>query len=400
MAEFIINGGLPLRGEATISGAKNAALPMLSAALLTEEDVILHDCPRIGDVYSMGALMEYLGAGVRFFGNTMEISAKKLSVSSMPDQLSKKMRSSIFLLGSLISRAGQAEFSFPGGCEIGARPIDQHLSALERLGVRVAEEDGRISCVSEGLRGAVIRLAYPSVGATENIMLAAALAQGESVIRNAAREPEIEDLQNLLLKMGAHIRGAGTDEIYIEGVKRLHGAEHTCIPDRIEAGTFMAAAAATRGEVYLRGARSEHMLSTINALERGGMRFTCDAGGILAKAPVRMRGYNAVTMPYPELPTDMQPQLCAAAVTADGESRIAETVFESRMKHVAQLCAAGGNIEIKNRSAHIHGVFALAPYDYTALDLRGGAAFVIAALGAYGRSTVADIDHIDRKSVV
>ncbi len=396
MGKFIINGGIPLRGEVEISGAKNSALPLLSACLLTKEEVILYNCPRIGDVFSMQGILESIGAKIRFSGNTISVCAKELQTVSMPEELSKKIRSSIFLLGSMVGRVHSAVFKYPGGCEIGARPIDQHLNALRQLGVQIREEEDNILCETTGLIGSRIRLAYPSVGATENAILAAMLAKGTSSIENAAREPEIVDLQNLLIAMGGKICGAGTSEITVEGTESLHGTEHTCIPDRIEAGTFLAAAAATRGDVLIKKINCDDMRNVFDVLEEAGAKITEGADSARIRVNGRLQPVNITTLPYPDFPTDMQAQMCALAALADGVSRITETVFENRMRHIPELCRAGAEIDIMGHSAYITGVYSLRPTDFVATDLRGGAALTIAALAAKGRSTVSKIDYIDR----
>ena len=396
MGRFIINGGIPLRGEVAVSGAKNSALPLLAACLLTEEEVVLHNCPRIGDVFSMQGILEKLGAHVRFSGNAICVAAKEIETVAMPEKLSKKIRSSIFLLGSMLGRMRRAVFQYPGGCEIGARPIDQHLDALRKLGVEIEEEMDTIHCRTEALRGAHIRLSYPSVGATENAILAAMLAEGTTTIENAAREPEIVDLQNLLLAMGGKIRGAGNSRIVIEGVSRLHGAEHTCIPDRIEAGTFLAAAAVTRGELRLLSVNPGDIRGTIDVLRGAGARIREEEDSLWIRVGGRLEPFHLTTNPYPDFPTDMQAQMCVVAALCIGVSRITETVFENRMRHIDELKKAGAEAEVKGHSAYISGVYSLHPADFTATDLRGGAALVLAALAAQGQSTVSRIEYIDR----
>lgn len=396
MRGYIIDGGRPLKGELKISGAKNAALPLLSACLLTGEETLIHNCPRIEDVFSMQSILESLGAKVQFSGNTVCVRADQLTTTEMPRLLSKKIRSSIFLLGSVLGRERRAQFHYPGGCEIGRRPVDQHLCALRRLGVDILEQDDDIICRADRLVGAHIRLPYPSVGATENAILAAVLAAGETVIEGAAREPEIEDLQKLLVAMGGKVAGAGTDTIVIEGVERLHGAEHTCMPDRIEAGTFLTAAAAGRGDLMLTGLCPAHIGTVSEILRQAGARIEMGEDFAHIQMSGRPRAFAVTTLPYPGFPTDMQAQMCSVAAVAQGISRVTETVFESRMKHAVELKKAGAEIAFYGKSAFISGVERLAPADYISADLRGGAALTIAALSAEGRSTVGRVDLIER----
>lgn len=396
MAKFIVSGGQRLSGELEISGAKNAALPLLAACVLTDEEVILHNCPRIGDVFNMKEILVKLGARVRFSGNTVSVCAEQMNTSHMPEELSHKIRSSIFLLGSMIGRMRSARFFMPGGCEIGARPIDQHIHALEQLGVQVNEEAGTISCKADTLTGAQIRLEYPSVGATENAIFAAVLAKGESVIYNAAREPEIEDVQALLNAMGARVRGAGSSQIVIQGVGRLHGAEHACIPDRIEAGTFLAAACLTRGDLLVKRVFAEHIRSTMDVFEQAGALVAVQGDAVRLRLRSRIKPLHVITLPYPAFPTDMQAQMCAVAALGEGVSRITETVFENRMRHVPELMKMGADISLRGASAYITGVCSLQPARVYAHDLRGGAALTLAALSANGESVIEGAEHIDR----
>ena len=396
MARFVVNGGIPLRGAVPISGAKNSALPLLSACLLTKEEVVLHNCPRISDVFHMQGILEMLGAKVQFFGNTLCVCAKDIHTSAMPEELSRKIRSSIFLLGSMLGRKREASFCFPGGCNIGARPIDQHLNALSRLGVEVEEREERIYCKAKKLQGTHLRLDYPSVGATENAMLAAVLAEGVTMIENAAREPEIQDLEDMLLSMGAKVRGAGNDTIVIEGVKKLHGTQHTCIPDRIEAGTFLVAAAVTQGEVVTQNVNPAHIESVLRVLEEAGTQVRRYETAVRIGVKGRLKPFCVTTLPYPAFPTDMQAQMCVVAALAKGVSRVTETVFENRMQHIPELKKAGVEASVFGHSAYITGSPVLLPGNFAAKDLRGGAALTLAALAAEGRSTVEHIELVDR----
>lgn len=393
---FIINGCRKLCGEAEISGAKNAALPLMAASVLTEGEVVLHCVPRITDVTDMKDILRSIGAEAELQGNTMVIRAGNISACAMPEELSHKIRSSIFMLGSMLGRKREVCFCMPGGCEIGARPIDMHIRALAALGVDTEQRDGRIYCRTKGLKGAEIALKYPSVGATENVMLAAVCAEGVTVIRNAAREPEIVCLAEMLRSMGAVIYGEGTGVIYIKGVQKLHGTEFTCIPDRIEAGTFLCAAAAAGGEIALRGVITEHLLPLVNILRESGCGIERRGDVLCCKAEGRMKAFSLETAPHPGFPTDLQSQMCALACTCRGVSRICETVFENRLHHLEMLAAAGAEIARTEDAALIRGTGRLKAMDYTAHDLRGGAAFIIAALATEGKSTVRETHFIDR----
>lgn len=396
MNSYIIDGGHTLSGEVTVSGAKNAALPLIAAALLSKEEVILHNCPRIQDVRAMIGILQKLGAEADFSGNTLRICADQLRTHMMPEELSHKIRSSFFMLGSVLGRLKMATFTYPGGCAIGKRPVDIHLNSLKKMGVTIREQDSLIHCTCRALRGNRITLPYPSVGATENTMLAAVLAEGETVLYNAAREPEIVDLMEMLCSMGARIEGAGTSCIRIKGVKSLHGTEYTCMPDRIEAGTFLCAVAATGGSIHLKGCDPTHISVLSDMLSLSGASVRSSQRGLFLSVSGRLKGYSATTLPYPAFPTDLQPQLCAAACYAKGMSRITETVFENRMRHVEQLNRAGAKISLIGQSAYIEGVRSLRPMEYHAEDLRGGAAFLIAALATPGRSIVTGRNFVER----
>lgn len=391
-----IDGGRKLYGEIRISGAKNAALPLMAAAILTKEEVILHECPMISDVEDMKEILRELGAEVERTGHTMRIHAEELS-ETMPEELSHKIRSSIFLLGSVLARKKEARFYLPGGCEIGRRPIDQHLRALNCLGAEIEADEGMLLCRTKGLRGCEIRLDFPSVGATENAMLAGAAAEGVTILRGAAREPEIVCLAELLNRMGAEVHGAGSSVLYICGKPRLHGAEFTCIPDRIEAGTYLAAAAATGGELTLRQVMPGHLEGVTELLRGSGAQIKAYSDALLLKSTGRLAGFSVTTQPYPGFPTDLQPQFGALACFCGGTSYFTETVFENRLRHLDALEKAGAEIlRTSPCSAEIRGASQMQPMDYYAQDLRGGAAFLIAALATEGQSRIFGTHYLNR----
>lgn len=396
MAHYEIVGATPLRGEISVSGAKNAALPLLSACLLTQDEVVIENCPRIGDVYSMLALLRHLGVRCEFTGNTVCLCAASLSKERIPKELFHQIRSSVFLVGSLLSRTGRAELFRPGGCDIGARPVDQHLEALSQLGGRIEHTEDAIILTGAPLTGAKISLRFPSVGATENAMLAAALANGATTIHGAAREPEIVCLEGLLRAMGAKVYGAGSDTIFIEGAQKLHGAHYACIPDRIEAGTFLLAAAATNGKVSLRRCEPAHIEPLIRILSEAGGSFYWSSDALTFQSPHRLAPVTVKTGPYPLFATDLQAPLCAAACRFDGVSDITETIFENRMRHIPELRKTGARIQLLENTARIAGTQTLLCADFRAADLRAGAAVTLAALAAEGKSTVRGISLIER----
>lgn len=393
---LIVNGGVPIFGEVKISGAKNSALPSIAASILTDEKIVLKNCPRISDVFNMSDIIAALGGKVNFTKDTLCLDTSGMFLSTMPCALSEKLRSSIFALGAMVARRGKAEFFYPGGCDIGARPIDLHLYALSRLGVAISEFDDRIICECEKLHGGNISLKFPSVGATENAMLAASLAVGDTVIENAAREPEIVDLAHLLIKMGADITGAGTQTIRISGRERLHGATHTLIPDRIEAATFLCALTIAGGEIALNNVIPEHLESTIFAFRSAGLEIETAQDNIHAKMEKRPKPFNIKTGVYPKLPTDIQALLCAVACVADGNSRIVENIFENRMRHVYELTKCGSEFRVCENECAISGTQNPCPAKFKATDLRAGAAMVCLALGIHGRSKVENTALIER----
>lgn len=393
---FQITGGRRLCGEARISGAKNALLPILAATMLSSGEATLHRCARLSDCDNMLRILSTLGCRVRREGESVWVDPGGAQGWEMTESLSKQLRSSIFMLGPILGRFKKASVTYPGGCEIGLRPIDLHLKGLRALGVQIREARGRILCDGSRLHGGQVQLDFPSVGATENIMMAAVLAPGETVISNAAREPEIVDLQRFLNAMGARVRGAGQGVVVIEGVKRLHGAEHTIMPDRIVAGTLLIAAAMTGGEICLREARARDLGAVLDKLEQAGCRLSSGRDWITLSAdPHALRAIELTTQPYPGFPTDMQAQFMALATVAEGTSLIVENVFENRFAHAAQLRRMGAEILVHQRAAIVRGG-SLSGAQVEARDLRGGAALVLAALAAEGESRVEHVELIDR----
>ena len=401
MDKYVITGRARLEGCVRINGAKNAVLPMMAATVLSSGSCTILDAPYLKDVQVMSDILRCLGASVRTGSPSdprpyLRIDASGITAHEVHEHLTRQMRSSIFLMGPLLGRLGKVRIAYPGGCAIGPRPIDLHLRGLQALGATIRERHGYIFAEAPELRGAEIHLDFPSVGATENIMMAAVLAKGSTVIRNAAKEPEIVDLQNFLNSMGARIRGAGMDVIRIEGVKELRGTEHAVIPDRIETGTFMAMAAVTRGEVIIENCIPEHVESITAKLRETGTDIVEEKDRIIVRGPERLKAVDFKTLPYPGFPTDMQPQMMAAMCIAEGTSVITETIFESRFKQAEELRRMGANIKTEGRTAVIKGVDTLFGAVVEASDLRGGAALVLAGLVAEGVTTVEGVHHIDR----
>jgi len=397
MSELIVRGGNKLFGEMPVQGAKNSVLPLLAATLLTRETCVLHNCPTLSDVAISREILTHLGCRVTGEGQTVTVCARDLSCADVPEGLMRQMRSSIVFLGAIIARMGEASMSTPGGCELGNRPIDLHIMALKKLGVTVNESGGFLACSCRKLRGCEIVLNFPSVGATENILLASVLANGTTVIRNAAREPEISDLAALLNKMGASVHGAGEGTVTVHGVKRLHGCEHTVIPDRIAAATFLAAAAVTGGDVTLTNLNAEHLSPVLHLLSEMGCRLLSDNYSCRLIAPPRLLSVPEVrTMPYPGFPTDAQAPLMAAACVAKGTTVFVESIFDSRYKHVAELNRLGADIRTEGRTAVVRGVKTLIGASVECTDLRGGAALVIASLAAEGETHITRLSHLDR----
>ncbi len=397
MEAFVVEGGMPLRGEIRVDGAKNATLPILAAAVLTEETVRLHDVPEITDVKHMADILTMLGCQVTRKNGDMTVTCAGLHTWEMPDQLSKQIRSSIFLLGPILARFHKATVTFPGGCEIGLRPIDLHLSGLRCLGVKIEEEGGLIHCDGSSMHAGEVHFDYPSVGATENVMMAAVLVPGITTIHNPAREPEIVDLQNFINAMGGCVRGAGGHAIEIEGVSRLHGTEWTPMPDRIVAGTLLAAAAVTGGEITLTNAPESDMVAVTAKLREMGCRIAEAPGRIALSAPQRLTAFGQLqTQPHPGFPTDMQVQMLALLAVSEGTGVITENVFENRFTHAGDLNRMGAHILCTGRTAVVRGVRELYGARVTARDLRGGAALVLAGLKAHGETHVEHAELIDR----
>lgn len=393
-----IEGGRRLEGAVGIHGAKNSALPLLAATLLARGTSEITNCPQLSDVAASVNILRHLGCRVTGSGGTVAVDSLPLCRSDVPDGLMREMRSSIIFLGALIARTGEAHMSFPGGCELGARPIDLHLAALRQLGAEIREERGRLECRAAGrLKGTAIALDFPSVGATENILLAASTAEGETTILNAAREPEIVDLCAYLTRCGAKIHGAGEGAITVEGVERLNASPFRVMPDRIEAVTYLAAGAATGGRLTLRGADPRHIATVLPAFEEAGCTVRCAGDELSLSAPQRLRRVRSVrTMPYPGFPTDAQAPLMAMTCVADGTSVFVENIFENRYKHAGELIRMGANIKVEGRVAVVEGVRALSGAPVECTDLRGGAALVIAGLAAEGSTSLRSLHHLDR----
>jgi UDP-N-acetylglucosamine 1-carboxyvinyltransferase len=396
MDRLFVTGGARLAGSVRISGAKNSALKLMAASLIAPGRSVLRNVPRIQDCFTMTEVLEHLGAEVSWEDGAVVVDATHLSSVDAPYELVRRMRASIAVLGPLLARTGEARVAMPGGDNIGSRPIDLHLEGLRRMGARIDAEHGFLVARTDGLTGASITLDYPSVGATENLMMAAVTADGVTVIDNAAREPEITDLAGYLAAMGAGIRGAGSATIEVEGVAELQPAEHTVIPDRIEAGTWAAASVATRGDVLLKGARSDHLELFLEKLAEAGADIRITDEGLRVRQPERLRAADFVTLPYPGLATDFQPILLAMLATANGTSIATENVFEGRFTYVDELRRMGADIRTEGHHAVIRGVEQLSAAPVRAMDIRAGAAMAIAALTADGVSEIADIDHVDR----
>lgn len=398
MEKIIVRGGNRLSGSVKVEGAKNAVLPVIAASLLAcDGKSVIRDVPTLSDVYIINEVLRYLNADVVFKNNEVTVDASRELKEEAPFEYVRKMRASVLVMGSLLARNGRARVALPGGCAIGSRPIDQHLKGFEAMGATVKVGNGFIDAeVKERLQGAKIYLDFPSVGATENIMMAATLANGTTVIENAAKEPEIVDLANFLNKMGAKVRGAGTGSIRIEGVDVLFGADHTIIPDRIEAGTFMVAAAITGGNVLVKGAVPEHLISLIAKMEEMGVMFEEEADGLRVMGPENLKAVDIKTMPHPGFPTDMQSQIMALLLCAKGTSMITETVFENRFMHVEEFRRMNAEIKIEGRSVILNGPSDLQGAEVAATDLRAAAALILTGLAAKGVTRVTELKHLDR----
>lgn len=396
MESLIIKGGNSLKGQVRISGAKNAILPIMAASLLSEGEVVLSGVPDLEDIKVMSDALTILGARIKRERNSLVIDGRYIRSCELPENISRQMRASNLVMGALLARFGFAKVAYPGGCAIGSRPVDLHLKGFTSLGYRVGEKGGFMIGEGKPKMGKEIQLDFPSVGATENLMMAASTIPGNTIIRNAAREPEIIDLQNFLNRMGAKIRGAGLDSIRIEGVKHFGGINHVVIPDRIEAGTFMIAAAITRGDVFIENVAYEHVQPLAAKLREIGVDIMRTSTGVRVIASRCLRSADFKTMPYPGFPTDMQPQTMALLSTIRGTSIVVETIFENRYMHVPELRRMGAEIKVEGRVAIIKGQEQLEGASVEASDLRAGAALILAGLYANGQTQIGNLRHIDR----
>ena len=396
MDRFIVEGPCRLKGEVAASGAKNAALPCLAATLLTGEPVRLSNLPDVADIRTMQKVIRHIGAFLSAVPGEAVIEARQIGAADAPYELVRTMRASVLVLGPLLARNGHVRISLPGGCAIGVRPIDLHLAALRKMGAEVAIEHGNVVAKAARLSGTEIAFETVTVTGTENVLLAAVLAQGRTVVSNAAREPEVSDLARLLRAMGARISGEETGTIVVEGVGELHGASHEVLPDRIEAGTYALAAAATRGDVTIVRCRPEHLGTLVERLRASGAQVEAGTGSLRVRASGRLTAEDVATEPYPGFPTDLQAQWMALATTMDGVATITETIFENRFHHVAELARMGARIRLQGRRATVEGPARLTGAHLMASDLRASAALVIAALAAEGQSVVHRVYHLDR----
>jgi UDP-N-acetylglucosamine 1-carboxyvinyltransferase len=399
MDRFRIRGGRPLAGEIAIGGAKNAALPLMAAGMLTDERLVLSNVPRLADIQTMNQLLAQHGVAV----DRLDNDGRRLSIggaitnTEAPYDIVRKMRASFLVLGPLLARVGEARVSLPGGCDIGVRPVDLHLKGLEQMGARISLDGGYVEARVDGrLRGTTIVFPFVSVGATENLLMAASLADGRTVLANAAREPEIGDLAACLVAMGARIEGIGSDRLVIEGVAALHGADHAIIPDRIETGSYACAAAIAGGSVFLRHARLEHLDATVRTLREAGVEIAEQPGGLMVKRLNGLHGTDAMTEPYPGFPTDMQAQFMALMAVAEGASMVTETIFENRFMHVPELNRMGARINVHGASAIVRGVPGLSGAPVMATDLRASLSLILAGLAAKGETVVNRVYHLDR----
>lgn len=398
MDKLIITGSSRLRGEVNISGAKNSSLPIMAACILSSDRSIIENVPMLEDVFALGQILQSINAGVKIDKNNNSVFIDTSNIINMEPSYDvvRKMRASFLIMGPMLARFGEFKISFPGGCNIGTRPIDLHLKGLSALGAKINTDHGYVEARAEKLKGSKIYLDFPSVGATENIMMAAVLAEGETVIENAAAEPEIVDLSKFLNKMGAQVIGAGTDNIKIIGVKELHGANHKLIYDRIEAGTFMIAAAITRSRIKINGINDEHLKPVIAKLLEVGVNINILDNSLIIDGNCDLKPVDIKTMPYPGFPTDMQPQIMSLFLSLPGTSMITETIFENRFMHATEMKRLGANIRVDSRCAVIEGGGKLTGSIVKATDLRAGAALVLCGLIAEGETVVTDIYHIDR----
>ena len=396
MAKYIIKGSNKLEGKVKISGSKNAALPIIAASILNAGKKTLYNVPNIHDTQMMFEILKKLGGKVEKKNNKIIIDTSKIKKYEISEDLMRQMRSSVILAGSLIGKYQKAIFSYPGGCDIGTRPIDLHLKGFEKLGINITKNYGNISCICDKIVGEKIDLDFPSVGATENIMLASCLGEGTTQINNAAREPEIIDLQNFLNKMGAKIQGAGSNKIQIEGVKKLNDVSYNIMPDRIETGTFLCAAAMSQGNIIIENTNINHITPIISKLEEANCKLKLEKDKIELKAPKKLKALEIRTMPYPGFPTDMQSIFVSMLTIAKGTSIIVENIFESRYKFTQELIRMGAKITIEGKSAIVKGTRKLYGANVNATDLRGGAALVLAGIVAKGETTIENIEYILR----
>ncbi|MDR2420743.1 MAG: UDP-N-acetylglucosamine 1-carboxyvinyltransferase [Oscillospiraceae bacterium] len=397
MSVLRITGGRELRGEVRVHGAKNSVLPIIAASLLANGETVIHNCPKLSDVEAAIKILRHLGCRAERRDREVAVDSRGLSRLDIPHGLMREMRSSVIFLGALLARGGEASLSLPGGCELGPRPIDLHLGALRALGAKITEEGGSIICRAARLRGRRVNLSFPSVGATENAMLAASLAEGTTIVTNAAREPEIWDLQCYLRALGVNAYGAGTPTVVVEGTRISADVSHSVIPDRIVAATYLAAAAATRSKVELSGVIPAHLATVVGTLREMGCEIRAERETLYIESDGNLRAVRPViTEPYPGFPTDAQPQLMAAALRAKGTTAFVENIFENRYRHAEEMRRLGADIKIEGRVAMVTGTDKLTGAPVTATDLRGGAALAVAALGAEGVTEISGLHHIDR----
>jgi len=396
MDKIEITGGVRLKGEVTISGAKNAVLPLMTAAILSSGENIIRNVPNLRDVMTMGKLLAHLGFGFHLEDDQILLQANKITSLDAPYDFVKTMRASVLVLGPLLASTGRAKVSLPGGCAIGARPINLHIMGLEKMGAKIKLSEGYIEAKAKQLKGATICFDIPTVTGSENLMMAATLADGTTILENAACEPEVVDLANALISMGADIQGAGTSIIRIKGVNKLRPLDYTVIPDRIETATFIAAAAITRGDVKIKGGRPEHLEAVINKIKEAGVRVVQKNDKLIVKGPERLLPIDVKTMPHPGFPTDMQAQFMALMSIADGTSLITESIFENRFMHVAELRRMGADITVEGSTATVKGVKSLKGAPVMATDLRASASLVVAGLAAHGTTVIDRVYHLDR----
>ncbi len=397
MDRFFVTGGTRLKGKLSVKAAKNALLPILACCFMIRGEVVLRNCPRLSDVEAMLDIIRVTGGRASYEGCDIVVNCRDCRSEKIGCELTERIRSSVFLLGPLLARYKRAQICYPGGCEIGLRPIDYHLDGLKRLGVAVGDEDGCISCDGSELRGGVVVLDFPSVGATENLIMVSALGKERTVLHNCAKEPEIVDLANFINVMGGRVYGAGSDTIVIDGVSALYGGEYLPIADRIVAGTYALAAAITKGDLFIENYNPRHLFSLTEKLFRAGVKISPMGNGVRVSASKRCRAIGKVeTLPYPGFPTDLQPQLTAMLCYANGCNVLVENLFESRFRYTSELVKMGADITVRDRVAIVRGKKILKAAELEARDLRGGAALVLAALAAEGESVVSGITHIDR----